>query len=598
MVNFDIIRLGIIDYILEDVFMTNTFKVTLEKLHTFFQKIDPSLARRLHLLTSYDYDAVFIKKLAESNTLTNNSGKQKHIAFSSEQEINFFPHLDNFVKVIANKVDGYNSTGFKRRYGVKIEIHLLKENLEYKTKEDSSDITCFTTHYLSRGGNQSEMGSMYTDSKEFTDFRRLFEIGDTLIFLKHRYTFLYDLLIINSDDYTHIEEIFKRSFVAYDDFNPTRQPSTLTSPEEWGDEESLKPFTPGVNLIIYGAPGTGKSHELDHRYADNNSMRVTFHPEYTYHDFAGSYRPEPIYKIMTNPTDSYQFVTEVRETFDKGEPYINYNFIPGPFTLGLEKALRSLKVDPVPQMFTLIIEEINRANAPAVFGDLFQLLDRESNGQSTYGVSNLEILKYLKSRGVIDDDQTQIKIPSNLNIVATMNSADQGVYVMDSAFKRRWIFEYMPIEPEKAKHKDEKVSYNNKFVRWADFIKSLNDLLASHSINEDRHIGPFFLKPGEPSNKRIISSKLLMYLWDDAARLKRSKLFVEGIKTFSELVQLYNNGSPVFQTEFTYIPSSTEEPLSDFDETNLYNIDESASPIEMIQEETPNFDLGDDDENE
>ncbi|WP_449540441.1 AAA family ATPase [Ferdinandcohnia sp. Marseille-Q9671] len=578
--------------------MAHTFRETLEILDQFFQRIDPALAYRLNLTTSNDYDGIFIKKLAESNTLTNNSGKQKHIAFSSEHEINFFPYLDNFVEVIANKVPGYNSNEFKRRYGVKINIHLLKENLEYKTNRESTDIHCFTTHYSSRGGNQSEMGSMITDSGEFTDFRRLLNIGDSLLFLKHRNMFTYDLLVIKSEDYSELETTFKRSFVAYDEFSPSRQPSTLTSPEEWGDEDSAKLVKPGVNLIIYGAPGTGKSHELDNRYYGKNSIRVTFHPEYTYHDFVGSYRPQPIYKVDTTDSESYKFVTEVRETFDKGEPYITYNFIPGPFTLSLEKALRSTKIDSTPQMYTLIIEEINRANAPAVFGDLFQLLDRQSNGESTYGVSNLEILKYLQGKGVIDADQTEIKIPHNLNIVATMNSADQGVFVMDSAFKRRWNFEYMPLDPKKAIHKDERVAYNKQFVRWSDFIGALNDLLADHSINEDRHIGPYFLKPSEPSDKNIISSKLLLYLWDDAARLKRSQIFMEGIKTFAQLVTLYNDGAAIFKTDFSYIEDATTEQANSVESKSDEHFEQPYATREKIAEESTSFELGEKDQDE
>ncbi|WP_080847917.1 AAA family ATPase [Cytobacillus gottheilii] len=571
--------------------MTTNFKETLEILQQFLQRIDQPLANRLNLANSKNYDGVFIKKLAESNTLTNNNGKQKHIAFSSKQEINFFPYLSNFVELIDNKDSSYNSNEFKRRYGVKINIHLLKENLEYKTQEEKSDIHCFTTHFLSRGGNQSEMGSMYTDAKEFTDFRRLFDIGDALIFLKHRSRFTYDLLIINSNDYAEIEQTFKRGFVVYDDFSPARQHSTLTSPEEWGDDSS-NPLIPGINLIMYGAPGTGKSHALDKRYAGNNSMRVTFHPEYTYHDFVGSYRPQPIYRIGPTQDEAYNFITASGEPFEKGEPYINYNFIPGPFTLSLEKAIRSAREDQIPQKHTLIIEEINRANAPAVFGDLFQLLDRQVNGESSYGVSNLEILKYLKGKGVLEADITEIKIPSNLNIVATMNSADQGVFVMDSAFKRRWLFEYLPIDAEKAVHKDEKVLYNNKFVRWSDFIDSLNDLLADHAINEDRHIGPYFLKPGEPSNNNTITSKLLLYLWDDAARLKRSKVFIDGIKTFSQLVSFFNNGNAVFQKNFNFIEEKTNE-----DFTNNISAMNTALK-DKIAENNNEYNIGDVDKNE
>lgn len=313
----------------------------------------------------------------------------------------------------------------------------------------------------------------------------------------------------------------------------------------------------GKNLILYGAPGTGKSFELNRRYS-SNQMRVTFHPEYSYHDFVGSYRPEPLYK----KEDTSNFVNEENQVFEKGEPYINYRFVPGPLTLMLESAISSLNSSN-PQIYTLIIEEINRANTPAVFGDLFQLLDRENTGESTYGVTNLEILKYLKSKEIIDPNQKEIKLPNNLNLVASMNSADQGVFVMDSAFKRRWIFEYLSIDPEEAKHKDELVSYNGGKIRWADFVLECNRLLADNRINEDRHIGPYFLKQGEPSNNDIFSSKLLMYLWDDVGRTMRSKLFKNEIKTFSQLVKLYNNNQSIFLTEFEFVQTSATKTNSE-----------------------------------
>jgi len=351
-----------------------------------------------------------------------------------------------------------------------------------------------------------------------------------------------------------------------------------TNTDDYEEEISVEyAGKPGINLIVYGAPGTGKSDKVNKEYGNRrNSVRVTFHPEYTYHDFVGSYRPEPLYKR----NHEQQFFNEQNELFDKGEPYINYRFVPGPFTLILEAALYSLSSEN-PETYTLIIEEINRSNTPAVFGDLFQLLDRETNGESTYGVTNLEVLNYLKSRGVINTNQNEIKLPINLNLVATMNSADQGVFVMDSAFKRRWIFEYLPIIPEKAEHKDELVSYNRQKIKWADFVIECNDLLANNRISEDRHIGPYFLKPGEPSNEKKFSSKLLMYLWDDVGRVIHSKLFKEEIRTFSDLVKLYENGAPVFLTEFTTIEISSDnntekKEVRDSDrvaeERNVYNL--------------------------
>ena len=303
----------------------------------------------------------------------------------------------------------------------------------------------------------------------------------------------------------------------------------------------------GENRILYGAPGTGKSYELDSRYPKH--QRVTFHPEYTYHDFIGAYKPVPIYKETSTGTLS----TSSGDTFDKGEPLIDYRFEPGPFTLSLEQALKNKG-----EMHTLIIEEINRANAASVFGDTFQLLDRDKNGNSVYKISNLQLLSYLKSNNVIDKQCDKIGIPHNFSIVATMNSADQGVFIMDSAFKRRWNFEYLPINVESAEHSNEEVFYNHKQVRWADFINFINELLADEGINEDKHIGPYFMKEGEPSDIDLVASKILIYLWDDVVRHKRDRIFKKP-RTFAKLVEEYKSGEPIFKKEFPFKEETTKE---------------------------------------
>ncbi|MHC0552588.1 AAA family ATPase [Salinicoccus sp. CNSTN-B1] len=328
--------------------------------------------------------------------------------------------------------------------------------------------------------------------------------------------------------------------------------------EDVFDSEEF-PSEPGKNLIIYGAPGTGKSNEANKIYFNKNSTRVTFHPEYTYHDFVGSFRPEPLYKKVSNP--NYSLLTVDGEEFQKGEPLINYQFVPGPFTLILERALKAKKENSS-EMFNLIIEEMNRANAPAVFGDLFQLLDRDSFGESIYSVSNLEVLKYLRNSDVLNQDDKEFKLPSNLNLIGTMNSADQGVFVMDSAFKRRWIFKYMPINLNEAIHKNELVPYNNQFVRWHQFVSKINNMLATLGIREDRHIGPYFLKPGEPQKAEMISDKLLMYLWDDIFKMQKSSFFADEITTLSQLINDYNCGKPVFKIDFEFLEEEEHEELS------------------------------------
>lgn len=323
------------------------------------------------------------------------------------------------------------------------------------------------------------------------------------------------------------------------------------------DNEYFNRLNIGKNHIIYGAPGTGKSYKVDAMYP-SRKRRVTFHPEYTYHDFVGSYKPVPVYKQSRN---NENLIENDGIPFNKGEPLVDYRFVPGPFTLSLVDALSDDS-----QLYTLIIEELNRANTPAVFGDLFQLLDRNNDGTSTYPVTHIDIANYLKSNG-LDIKNNEIEIPSNLNIVATMNSSDQGVFLMDSAFKRRWNFEYLPIDIDDAEHKNEMIPYNNGLVKWGEFVTKINNLLSSEhlNINEDKHIGPYFIKPNDlkdrtiEERKDIISSKLLIYLWDDVVRLKHTYFFVNPT-TFSNLMIRYNNGEKIIQTDFEMVKDN--EPKS------------------------------------
>ena len=189
------------------------------------------------------------------------------------------------------------------------------------------------------------------------------------------------------------------------------------------------------NRIVFGAPGTGKSFRLkdDCRSLLANTTggyeRVTFHPDYTFSQFVGAYKP----------------VTD-------NEGNIRYDFVPGPFMRVYVKAIKSGRTDN-PQPFILVVEEINRAKVAAVFGDVFQLLDRDALGVSEYEIEVAEdIKKYLAAElGGDPDNYCQIRIPDNMFIWASMNSADQGVFPMDTAFKRRWSFEYLGINENESK---------------------------------------------------------------------------------------------------------------------------------------------------
>lgn len=274
------------------------------------------------------------------------------------------------------------------------------------------------------------------------------------------------------------------------------------------EEQEPEEIDGAKQRIIYGAPGTGKSWKLKEELIGIPTIRVTFNPEYTYGQFVGTYKP-----IMVQ-----------QEGEDKES--ISYELVEGPFL----RAFIQAKVSGDPTC--LLIEEINRANVSAVFGDVFQLLDRDESGKSEYPITfHRDIMKHLAKKNIINSENSEIKLPSNLYIWATMNSADQGVFPMDSAFKRRWSFEYLGIDDgENANGRDQA---NMKFnsiaeIKWNDFRKKLNKFLSespSLKVNEDKLIGPFFLTDEELEGGGF-KGKLLLYLWDDVLRHKdRSKLF-------------------------------------------------------------------------
>ena len=279
------------------------------------------------------------------------------------------------------------------------------------------------------------------------------------------------------------------------------------------------------NRIIFGAPGTGKSFKLncekDALLADGGEYeRVTFHPDYSYANFVGTYKPVPC-------KDS------------DGKDAITYSYVPGPFMRTYVKAIKNGRTD-APKPFLLVIEEINRANVAAVFGDVFQLLDRGDDEVSEYPIQASEDIKrYLAGElGGNPDDYSEIRIPDNMFIWATMNSADQGVFPMDTAFKRRWDFTYLGIDDSEAGIVGKKVILGQgeyrRIVEWNALRKAINNELLTYKVNEDKLMGPYFIsKKNLPESEmidptvftRIFKNKVIMYLFDDAAKQKRITLF-------------------------------------------------------------------------
>lgn len=319
--------------------------------------------------------------------------------------------------------------------------------------------------------------------------------------------------------------------------------------EEWSQSVPKTPQKESTktsrNLIYFGAPGTGKSYLLNEKAKDFESEqsgtevtecglteyveRVTFHTEYTYFDFVGSYKP-----MMEGQN-------------------IKYAFEPGPFARVLKKALSNPGKD-----YLLIIEEINRARVAAVFGDMFQLLDRNKNGQSEYFITPAkDLLTYLTTEekdeaGNIIQQRAELeggklRLPANMFIWATMNSADQGVFPMDTAFKRRWSFKYVGIDESEDNIK------GNCAEEWKELRKRINQLLQEAGINEDKQLGPFFLKETELEDvatfKEAFAEKVIMYLFEDAARHHRSHIFTQDNPRYSTLTDAFKRSQgSIFNT--------------------------------------------------
>lgn len=284
----------------------------------------------------------------------------------------------------------------------------------------------------------------------------------------------------------------------------------------------------GCNRIIYGAPGTGKSYSIEQSTDEEFIVRTVFHPETQYSDFVGCLKP----------------VMEVDR--------VAYRFRPGAFTEALVKAIK----DPS-NTYSLVIEEINRAPAAAVFGEIFQLLDRKPDGTSCYqiDISDPDLLTYLNTQTGGNFLAGKLFIPSNLSLIATMNSSDQAVMPLDTAFKRRWSFEYVELRFDEAPTQvlELQTSEGLFTITWADFAKKvLNNMLKEFRVPEDRMIGPFFLNETELQDwQSALRGKLFVYLWDDVLRHKtqdRARLFSAKFGTFGELYNSFPN-SPVFGLE-------------------------------------------------
>ena len=290
--------------------------------------------------------------------------------------------------------------------------------------------------------------------------------------------------------------------------------SDMIENEAESDNEEKNTTGIGANILFYGVPGAGKSYEIDQMIVQERSERVVFHPDYAYSDFVGQILPRIIKKD------------------GESEGKLRYVFEPGPFTKMLKKAH-----DDPDNMYYLVIEEINRGNAPAIFGDIFQLLDRNDDGSGKYHISNYDIAKVVYG----DEHENEIiKMPVNLTLLATMNTSDQNVFTLDTAFQRRWEMHWIKNDVYKADHAGEKIGGSE--ITWGRFADVTNMEIIRFGeetgSSEDKRLGAYFAKYSELSKDKF-PEKVLKYLWDDAFKMDHYAYFNDSISSVDGIIDVF-----------------------------------------------------------
>ncbi len=348
-------------------------------------------------------------------------------------------------------------------------------------------------------------------------------------------------------------------YMLYDNFVQffiTTSPDVIIKKEPFYSNYSQ---TKTEQIIYFGAPGTGKSFKVEHREGETEEdrIRTTFHPDTDYSSFVGCYKPQQ----------------------DKDDPKkIIYKFEGQCFAKAYIEAWKRLvaRKDEQSINYTLIIEEINRGNCAQIFGDIFQLLDRDVNGFSEYGIKpDADLAKYLSEefneiKEVLESQGyekiasgAEMKLPPNLSIIATMNTSDQSLFPIDSAFKRRWDWEYVPIQYSPIDEKTKmpianKIDIDGTLYDWGAFISAVNKRIYDLTHSEDKQLGYFFVKPddGNKISMRRFVYKVVFYLWSDIYKDYAGR--DNSIFKFSE-----EDGDEKNRTEHSFNSFFNEEKIKD-----------------------------------
>jgi hypothetical protein len=336
------------------------------------------------------------------------------------------------------------------------------------------------------------------------------------------------------------------------DENPENQDylNNILNPIKQPEHHDAPPHTP-TQIIYYGVPGCGKSNKIREQLKnvpEKNKVRVVFHPEYTNAEFIGQILP-------------------------KVNGHVTYEFTPGPFTQIIKRAYLNPN-----EHFYLVIEEINRGNAAAIFGDTFQLLDRLKAGEtdslgndpanaavntftegwSQYFVQNDDVNAYIRGTensiqigNIRFDSNTAIRLPPNLSILATMNTSDQNVFTLDNAFQRRFDMELVRNEFDLTKpavKTQYEAEIDDTGIKWGQFWGWINAKITATlkglSSTEDKRLGVWFVSNvGGIIDDKVFAEKVLKFLWDDVFKFKRPQVFAEEIDTLEKLINSFEKPS-------------------------------------------------------
>ena len=506
-----------------------------------------ALAAAGTVVSAEDYDGIAVKKLVASNTLDEGrTTNQTHIAITGSQ-MDIFPYLRSEGYLTGN--EDVPDEDLKKFFVAKIPVDLYSSNVEYLSGGKATGIifqngkrrtnTSVIRSKRREQADQIQVSLLNFDGSDFVTFRRLLHIGTYIIILKKKNVLLYDFFGIvpnrGVEGDGNLQNINNQLFI-----RPTNTGVDIGELTDNDGTGNVQPhFAPQVadNILLYGVPGCGKSYTIKTEYCDDDDHmeRAVFHPDYTYSDFVGQILPR----------------------VDEG--HIEYRFEPGPFTRILKKAVESQD-----ESFYLVVEEINRGNAPAIFGDIFQLLDRDESGSSEYGVSNENISNY-----VYGDPTTKIKIPGNLFVLATMNTSDQNVFTLDTAFKRRWTMRMIENNIDACEYANHQICAWG--ITWGTFARTINkkitELGENNLSNEDNRLGAYFVREADLNNAERFGEKVLMYLWNDAFKFDHDKVFKAEYRTLDELITGFTHvGFAVFSDDIVF--ETIAEETGDIVETD------------------------------